>query len=139
MRGQREVEGERKRVEVNHKMICMDRLSGLDVCGSAFEAVRPDSEEKCVGNSLDLILCVLASLPVVPVVTVPFSDVNLVCEVVFSVSDRELVESQTFCRGWLSSGSSSAGGGERDNPDQEGTANPASSSGSLHSQTAWKQ
>ena len=36
-----------------------------------------------------------------------------------------------LCRGWLGSGSSSAGGGERDNSAQEGTANPAFSTNSF--------
>ena len=49
-----------------------------------------------VGISVDLSLCVLASPPVEPVVTVTFSDVNLVCEAVFSDSDCEIVEPQTF-------------------------------------------
>ena len=31
----RQVEGERGRVEINSKRICMDRLSSPDVCGQA--------------------------------------------------------------------------------------------------------
>ena len=54
------------------------------------------SEVENVGISVDLALCLLASPPVVPVVTVPHSDVNLVCEAVFSDSDCEIVEPQTF-------------------------------------------
>ena len=41
-------------------------------------------------------LCLLASPPAVPVVTVPFSGVYVDCEVVFSDSDCEFVELQTF-------------------------------------------
>ena len=50
------------------------------------------SEAENVGYSWDISLCVLASLPVV---TVPLSDVNVVCEVVFCDSDCEFVELQT--------------------------------------------
>ena len=51
------------------------------------------SEAENVGYSWDISLCVLASLPVV---TVPLSDVNVVCEVVFCGSDCEFVDLQTF-------------------------------------------
>ena len=37
-----------------------------------------------------------ASPPVVPVVTVPFSDASVDCEVVFSGSDRKVVEPHSF-------------------------------------------
>ena len=50
------------------------------------------SEEENVGYSWDIPLCVLA-MP--PVVTVPLSDVNVVCEVVFCDSDCEFVEPLT--------------------------------------------
>ena len=49
-----------------------------------------------VGNSLDLSVCVLVVSPFVLVVTVPFSNVNVVCEVVYFDSDCEFVEPQTF-------------------------------------------
>ena len=49
-----------------------------------------------VANSLDVSVCVPVVPPMVPVVTVPFSDVQVVCEVVFSDSDSECVEPQTF-------------------------------------------
>ena len=37
--GKRVVNGERERVEMNSKRICMDRLASPDVCGKVFEAV----------------------------------------------------------------------------------------------------
>ena len=43
-------------------------------------------------DSLDFSVCVPVVPPFVPVVTVPFSDVNVVWEVVFSDSDCEFVE-----------------------------------------------
>ena len=49
-----------------------------------------------VENSLGFSLCLPASPPVVPVVTVPFSHVNVDCEVVFSDSGCESVEPQTL-------------------------------------------
>ena len=41
-------------------------------------------------------MCVLVVSPFVFVVTVPFSNVNVVCEVVYFDSDCEFVEPQTF-------------------------------------------
>ena len=49
-----------------------------------------------VGKSLEFSLCVLVSPHVVLVVTVPLSDVNVVCEVVFSDSECEFVELETL-------------------------------------------
>ena len=37
--GKRVVNGERERVEINSKRICMDRLASPAVCGKVFEAV----------------------------------------------------------------------------------------------------
>ena len=90
------MEGERERVETSSESICVDRLDGLDVGRKVLEAFCSSSEVENVGISVDLSLCVLASPPVEPVVTVTFSDVNLVCEAVFSDSDCEIVEPQTF-------------------------------------------
>ena len=92
----REVEGERERVETSSESICVDRLDSLDVGRKVLVPFCSSSEVESVGISLDLSLCVRASPPVVPVVTVPFSDVNLVCEAVYSDSDCEIVEPQTF-------------------------------------------
>ena len=92
----REVERERERVETSSESICVDRLDGLDVGRKVLEPFCSSSEVENVGISVNLSLCVLASPPVVPVVTVPFSDVNLVCEAVFCDSDCEIVEPQTF-------------------------------------------
>ena len=89
-----EVEGERKRVEINSKGICLDRLSGPVLCGKCFE-VFFDSDVESVGNSRGFSFCVLASPPVV---TVPSSDVSVVLRgcFFFSDSDSEFVEPQTF-------------------------------------------
>ena len=54
------------------------------------------SEVECFGNSLDFSWCVRTSPPVVPDVTVPFSDVSVVYDVVVSDSDCEIVEPQTL-------------------------------------------
>ena len=61
-----------------------------------FEFLCPVSEVERVGNPLGFSLCLPASPLVVPVVTVPFSDANLDCEVVFSDSGCEFVEPQTL-------------------------------------------
>ena len=90
------MEGETERVETSRESICVDRLDGPDVGRKVLEAFCSSSEVENVGICVDLALCVLASPPVVPVVTVPFSDVNLVCEAVYSDSDCEIVEPQTF-------------------------------------------
>ena len=61
-----------------------------------FEGLCPVSDVEGVGNSLDLSLCVLASPLVMLVVTSPFPDVTVDCEVVFTDSDCEFVEPQAF-------------------------------------------
>ena len=65
------------------------------VSSNVFEVLCPVSEVRSVGNFLDLPFCVFASPPVVLVVTVPFSDVGVDCEDVFSDSDCEHVDPQT--------------------------------------------
>ena len=87
----REVEGERERVAFNSQRICLDRLST-----KVFEVLSAVSEVDRVGIFLGFPLCLPASPPVVPVVTVPFSGVDVDCEVVFCDSDCEFVEPQTF-------------------------------------------
>ena len=49
-----------------------------------------------VGNTLDFSVCVPVVSPFVPVETLFPSNVNVVCDAVFSDSDCELVEPQTF-------------------------------------------
>ena len=83
----REVGGERERVET--KRI---RLS------TSFQVLCPVAEVASVGNSFGSLVCVLVVPLSVLVVTVLFSNVNVVCEVVFSGSDCEFVEPQTFSR-----------------------------------------
>ena len=59
------------------------------------------SEAECFFGSLWFFgVCVLAVLAFVPVVTVLSSNVNVVGEAVFSVSDTDSVETRTFalCR-----------------------------------------
>ena len=69
--GKRGVEEEKREgVEMVSERICFD-----------------SSEEESVGNSCGFSWCVLASPPVVPDVTVPFSSVNVMCETVSSDSD----------------------------------------------------
>ena len=60
------------------------------------------------------------------------SDTNLVCSCLVAFCCQ-------LCRGWLGSGSSSVGRRDSDCSAQEGTANPASSTNSLHSLAACKQ
>ena len=71
------------------RRICLDHLSG-----KVFEVLFPNSEVvlRCV------CVCVLSVPLVVLAVIVPFSDVNMnvVCNVVFTDSDCELVEPQTI-------------------------------------------
>ena len=85
------MEGVREKVEINRVRIRLDRLSSPALRGHIFEVVS-NSEVESAGNSLDFALCVPVLPHVVPVVTVPFSDVNVVCEVVFLGSDCEFVE-----------------------------------------------
>ena len=66
------------------------------VCQQSIRISLSVSEVERVGNSLGFSLCLPASPLVVPVVTVPFSDANLDCEVVFSDSGCEFVEPQTL-------------------------------------------
>ena len=70
------------------------RGGGSEVC----EELSPTSEVERVGDSFGFLVCVPAVPPSVPVVTVPVSNVNVhvVCQVVFSGSDCEFVEPQTF-------------------------------------------
>ena len=82
--GKREVEGERERVETSSKRICMNRLPS-----KVFEVLCPVSEVESVGNFFDFSVCV-------PFVTVPLSNVNLVCDVVFSDSDGEWLSRRPF-------------------------------------------
>ena len=85
---------ERKRREKGEKLRLKEYV--WIVCQEIFfEVFCPVSEVESVGNSVDLSSCVFASLSVVLVVTVLFSDVNLACEVVFFDSDCERVEPQT--------------------------------------------
>ena len=89
-REKREVEGEWERVEI--KTLCLDRLS----C-EVIDVLCSDSEWQSVGFRWVLrCACVLVVLPSVLVVTVPFTNVNVVCEVGFSDSDCEFVDTQTF-------------------------------------------
>ena len=64
------VEGQRERVEIKR---CLDRVSS-----EVFEDFSPMSEVESVGDSAGFFgVCALALPPSVPVVTVPFSIVNL--------------------------------------------------------------
>ena len=64
------------------------------VSTEVFEDFSPISEVESVG--WDFGVCVFAVLPSVLVVSVPFSNVNVVCDVGFCDSDCEFVEPQTF-------------------------------------------
>ena len=72
--------GEKELVEIDSKRICLDCLSSSDVCDEVFVVFCPDSEVERVAHSLGFSLCVFVVLPFVPVVTVPSSDVSVVCE-----------------------------------------------------------
>ena len=63
-----------------------------------FEGFGPISEVENVGESFSfsVCVCVLAVPPSVPVAIVLVSNVNVVCEVVFSDCDCEFVELQIF-------------------------------------------
>ena len=63
-------EQELQRVEI--KITCLDRLSS-----EVFEVFCSDSEVKGAGDSWGSSACVLVLPPVVPDVTVSFSDVNV--------------------------------------------------------------
>ena len=93
--GEREVKAESKTVETSSERICPNRLSCPALCEKCFE-VFSDSEVERVGKSGDFSVCVLAVPSVASAVTVPLSDENVVCEVVFSDSNCECVEPQTF-------------------------------------------
>ena len=80
------MEEQRRRVKINRR-ISLDHTCSPALCGKTFEAFS-DSEAESVGISGHGSLCGLAS-PLV--VTVLFSDVNVVCDVVFSDSDRAFV------------------------------------------------
>ena len=67
---EKDVEGERRTVEVNSEGTCLD---GGCLAKNSRSSV-PFVTWRVLGNSLDLSLCVLASPPVVPVVTLPPSD-----------------------------------------------------------------
>ena len=82
---------EREGVEINIKRICPNRLSS-----KVFEVFCPASEMKGAGNSLDCSVRVPVVPPFVPVVTVPFLNVNVVCEVDFCDLDCDFVQPQTF-------------------------------------------
>ena len=84
-----------ERVEISRKRICMVDLARPDVCGEVFESSVPFRRWRVLRVPWNCSLCVPASPPVVLVLTVLFSDVNVVCEVVFSGSDCESVEPQT--------------------------------------------
>ena len=60
------------------KIICPNRLSS-----KVFEVLCPVSEVESVGNSLSFSVCVPVVSPFVPVVIALFSNVTVVCEVVF--------------------------------------------------------
>ena len=62
------------------------------VCLAKFSKSCPVSKVESVGTHF--FLCAPASSLIVPVVTVPFSDVNVQCKVVFSERDCEFVEPQ---------------------------------------------
>ena len=74
------------------KQRCREKGKGL----KWFEVFCPASEVGSVGNSSSFSVCLLVVPPSLLVVTVPFSNVNVVCEVVFSDSNCEYVEPQTF-------------------------------------------
>ena len=73
----REVEEDMERVETSSKRICVDRLDNLHVGKRVFEPFGSSSQVENVGIAVDFSLCVLALPPVVLMVTVLFSDVNL--------------------------------------------------------------
>ena len=75
------MDGEREGVEISGKRLCPNRLSR-----EVFEVFCPVSEMESAGGSLG------CSVGVLPDVTVPFSDVNVDCEVVSLISDCEFVE-----------------------------------------------
>ena len=90
-------EEERKRL--NEEAEREESNSGKrEVEGAKFARNSPTSEVERVGDSFGFLVCVPAVPPSVPVVTVPVSNVNVhvVCQVVFSGSDCEFVEPQTF-------------------------------------------
>ena len=72
-RGKGEVEGERERVEIKRR--CLDRVSF-----EVFMEFSPMSKVESVGDSFGCSVCVAAVPPSVPVVTVLFSNGNVVCE-----------------------------------------------------------
>ena len=79
------MEGEREKIDTSSKRICPNRVDSPDMDRTLFEAFGSSFVVENFGISVDLSLCVPASPPVVPMVTVPFSDVNVsvVCGVVF--------------------------------------------------------
>ena len=85
--GKREVEGERKRVEIDSKIICANRLSG-----KVFDVFCPVPEVERVGNSFDLSVCV----PVCACCDCSFLECESGCEVVLFDSDCDFVEPQGF-------------------------------------------
>ena len=89
--GKREAKGERYRI--HNKRKCLDRVC---VSCEVFLDFSSISEMESVGDSFGLSVCVPAVLPSMLVVTLRFSNVNVVCEVVFSDSDCGYVEPQTI-------------------------------------------
>ena len=63
------------------KQRCREKGKGL----KWFEVFSPDSEVESVGNSLSFSLCLFVVPPSLLVVTVPCSNVNVVCQVFFSL------------------------------------------------------
>ena len=85
------MEGERKRGRDQKKVF------GSCDSGEVFEDFSPTSEVESVGDPFWVFgVRVPAVLPSVPVVKVPLSSVDVVCEVVSSDSHCESVEPQTF-------------------------------------------
>ena len=90
--------GETERIETGSKRICMDRLDGLDVGRRVFDAFGSSSEVENVGISVEFFFVCGCSASFCACGDCFFlgCECDWVCEVVFTDSDCEFVEPQTF-------------------------------------------